>query len=107
MISAVPHEWPPHHRGVGNGAAASVSDTPACQEINTWGAKPTIGDVRRDHLVAVRSEGGGHRSGTTARLPDGATKLEPLEQRLGDPIRRGVEVAAFPVESGYVDGAII
>ena len=53
--------------------------------------------------ATVRSEGGGHRSGTTARLPDGATKLEPLEQRLGDPIRRGVEVAASPVESGYVD----
>jgi hypothetical protein len=64
------------------------------------GAKPTIGDVRRDHLVTVRGENGGHRSSATTRLPDRATKLEASEQRLGDPIRRGVEVAASPVESG-------
>ena len=64
-------------------------------------------NVRRDHFVTVGSEGGGHRSGTTARLPDGATKLEPLEQRLGDPIRHSVEVTASPVESGYMDAAII
>jgi hypothetical protein len=33
--------------------------------------------------------------------------LEALEECLGDPIRRGVEVAASPVESGYMDWAIL
>ena len=42
-----------------------------------------------------------------SKAPDRATKLEALEQRLGDPIRRGVEVAASPVERGYMDGAIV
>jgi hypothetical protein len=91
----------------GRDAAASVSDTPACQEIQHLGAEPTVCNVRRDHLVAVRSEGGGHRSSATARLPYGTTKLEALEECLGDPIRRGVEVAASPVESGYMDWAIL
>ena len=67
-----------------------------------------MSDVRsRAALVAVRGENGGHRSSATARLPDWATKLEALEQCLGDPIRRGVEVAASPVVSGNMDGAII
>jgi hypothetical protein len=55
----------------------------------------------------VRGENRGHRSSAATRLPDRATKLEALKQRLGDPARCGVEVAAPPVVRGYVDGSVI
>jgi hypothetical protein len=91
---------------VGYDAATTFADTPAGKEIDTWGAKAVISNVRRDHLVTVRGENCGHRSSTATRLPDGATKLEALEQRLGDPIGRGIEVPAPPIEIGNMDGTI-
>ncbi len=59
---------------VGYDAAASTSDAPAREEIDTRQPEPTVGDVRRDDLVTVRGENGRDRASATARLPDRSTE---------------------------------
>src|ERR1700730_2252616 len=91
-------------RWVCNDAAASVTDSSAREEIDTRSAESAVGDVRRDDFVAVPGKYRGHRSSAATRLPNRATKLEALEQRLGDPVGRGVEVPTLPIKIGNVDG---
>src|ERR1700693_2051393 len=95
---------PLNGRVVLNDAAASVMDSSACEEIDTRSAESAVGDVRRDHFVAVPGKDRGHRSSATARLPDGATEAYVLQQRLGYPVGRGVEVPAPPIKIGNMDG---
>ena len=59
---------------VGYDAAASISDAPAREEIDTRRPEPTVGDVRRDDLVTVRGEDGRDRASATARLPNRSTE---------------------------------
>src|SRR6478672_9075851 len=91
-------------RWVCNDAAASITDSSASEEIDTRSAESAVGDVRRDDFVAVPGKYRGHRSITATRLPNRAMKREALEQRLGYPVGRGVEVPAPPIKNGNVDG---
>src|ERR1700693_2811815 len=94
-------------RWVCNDAAASVTDSSAREEIDTRSAESAVGDDRRDDFVAVPGKDRGHRSSATARLPDGATEAYVLQQRLGYPVGRGVEVPAPPIKIGNMDGTKI
>jgi hypothetical protein len=91
---------------VGNDATAFGWNASAREEIHARGAEPTVGDVRRDHAVAVRREHRGDRASAAAGLSDRAMEADMPEQRFGHPGGRGVKVAALPIVVGRVDGAI-
>jgi hypothetical protein len=55
--------------------------------------------VRRKHV--------GHRAVAATGFPDRAAQADMPEQRLGDPIRSGVEVPPLPVVAGIMDGAAL
>ena len=88
---------------VRNDAMAAISDGPARKEIHAWSAEPAVSNVRRDHLIAVRSENGGDRASATAWLPHWPPEADVLKQRLGHPRRSRVIVAALPVVAGHMD----
>lgn len=87
--------------------AATRGYAAARNEIDPWRPKSAIGDIRGNHLVAVRRKDGRHGAVAAARLPDRAAEADVPQQCLSDPSRRGVEIPPLPLKARYVDCAML
>ena len=94
-------------RRICHDAAASSGYVPACEEVDPSGAEPSLGDIRRNHFVAMSRQHVGDGAVATAGLPNRTAETHMLQQCLCDPGRCGIEVPPFPIITRDMDGTAL